>query len=240
MWMQSVIRAIYPSHCVACDSPSEGDFGLCGPCWRETHFIGATICDKCGTQLPGDHVANDLICDDCMTIARPWDKGRAVLAYTGVGRKLVLSLKHGDRTDLAHPVSQWMARLTAPLLKGDTILVPVPLHRFRLIKRRYNQAALLANALSGVLGREACVDALLRTRNTAPLKGHSRDARFAALSEAIRANPDRAGVIRGKHILLVDDVMTSGATLAACTEACMSVGARSVDILTLARTVKDT
>ena len=240
MWMQSVIRAIYPSHCVACDAPSEGDFGLCGACWRETHFIGGTICGKCGTQLPGDHVADDLICDDCMTIARPWHRGRAVLAYTGVGRKLVLSLKHGDRTDLAQPLARWMVRLAGPLLADDTILVPVPLHRVRLIQRRYNQSALLVNVLGGLLARDTCVDALVGQRNTAPLKGHSREARFAALADSIHPNPSKTAILKDRHVLLIDDIMTSGATLAACTEACMSVGARRVDILTLARTVKDT
>ena len=126
MWMQSVIRAIYPSQCVACDVPTEDDFGLCGACWRETHFIGATICNKCGTPLPGDHVADDLTCDDCMTIACPWDQGRAALAYTGIGRKLGLQLKHGDRTDLAQPAGRWLARAAEPLLFDDTLIVPVP------------------------------------------------------------------------------------------------------------------
>jgi len=240
MWMQSVIRAIYPSQCVACDAPTEDDFGLCGKCWRDTHFIGATICNKCGTPLPGDDPDDDLICDDCMTIARPWDHGRSVLAYTGIGRKLVLSLKHGDRTDLAQPAARWMARAAAPLVQNDTLIVPVPLHRVRLIKRRYNQSAVLAGILAKVLGLDLCVDGLIRTRNTAPLQGHSRDARFAALSEAIKASPSQRFHLQDRPILLVDDVMTSGATLAACTEACMSVGARSVDILTLARAVKDT
>lgn len=240
MWMQSIIRAIYPSQCVACDAPTEDDYGLCGTCWRDTHFIGATICNKCGTPLPGDQVADDLICDDCMTIARPWDRGLSVLAYTGIGRKLVLQLKHGDRTDLAQPVGRWLARAAKPLLNEDTLIVPVPLHRVRLIRRRYNQSAVLVNVLGGLLQRETCVDGLIRSRNTAPLKGHSRDARFAAMSAAIQPNPSQRFRLKGRPILLIDDVMTSGATLAACTEACMSVGARSVDILTLARTVKDT
>jgi len=153
---------------------------------------------------------------------------------------LVLSLKHGDRTDLAQPAARWMARAAAPLVQNDTLIVPVPLHRVRLIKRRYNQSAVLAGILAKVLGLDLCVDGLIRTRNTAPLQGHSRDARFAALSEAIKASPSQRFHLQDRPILLVDDVMTSGATLAACTEACMSVGARSVDILTLARAVKDT
>ena len=240
MWMQSVIRAIYPSQCVACDVPTEDDFGLCGACWRETHFIGATICNKCGTPLPGDHVADDLTCDDCMTIARPWDRGHAALAYTGIGRKLVLQLKHGDRTDLAQPADRWLARAAEPLLFDDTLIVPVPQHRVRLIRRRYNQSAVLVNVLGKLLDRETCVDGLIRSRNTAPLKGHSREARFSAMSEAIQSKLSQKFHLKDRSILLVDDVMTSGATLGACVEACMSVGARSVDILTLARTVKDT
>jgi len=240
MWMQSVIRAIYPSQCVACDAPTEDDFGLCGACWRGTDFIGTTICNKCGTSLPGDHVADDLICDDCMTIARPWDRGRSVLVYSGIGRKLVLQLKHGDRTDLAQPAGRWLARAAEPLLFDDTLIVPVPLHWMRLIRRRYNQSAVLVNILGKLLNRETCVDGLIRSRNTAPLKGHSRDARFSAMSEAIHPNPAQRSKLEGRAVILVDDVMTSGATLAACAEACVSVGARSVDILTLARTVKDT
>lgn len=239
MRMQSIIRAIYPTQCVACDAPTEDDFGLCGACWRETQFISGTICGKCGTSLPGDSQADDLLCDDCLTIARPWDRGRSVLAYSGVGRKLVLSLKHGDRTDLAQPAARWMARVAAPLLANDTLIVPVPLHWVRLLRRRYNQSAALVNVLGGQVAREVCADALLRTKRTVPLNGHSRDARFAALSGAINANPKRKALITGRHILLVDDVMTSGATLAASAEACFVAGARAVNVLTLARVVKD-
>ena len=239
MQMQSIIRAIYPTQCVACDAPTEGDFGLCGGCWRDTQFISGTICCQCGTGLPGDSQADDLRCDDCLRIARPWDRGRSVLAYSGIGRKLVLSLKHGDRTDLAQPAARWMARAATPLLRDDTLLIPVPLHLIRLLRRRYNQSAALVNVLGKQIGREVCADALLRNKNTKPLDGHSRDARFAALADAIQANPKRKNVIKGRSVLLIDDVMTSGATLAASAEACYSAGAASVNVLTLARVVKD-
>ncbi|WP_458792083.1 ComF family protein [Yoonia sp. MH D7] len=239
MRMQSIIRAIYPTQCVACDAPTEGDFGLCGVCWRDAQFISGTMCCKCGAGLPGDSLADDLICDECLTIARPWDYGRSVMAYSGVGRKLVLSLKHGDRTDLAQPAARWMARAAGPLLHDDTLIVPVPLHWVRLLRRRYNQSAALVNVLGKQVVRGVCADALVRVKRTKPLEGHSREARFAALSDAIRANPKRVEIIKGRHVLLVDDVMTSGATLAACTEACMVAGAKAVNVLTLARVVKD-
>lgn len=239
MRMQSVIRAIYPAQCVACDAQTDSEFGLCGACWRETQFIGGVVCDSCGTPLPGEDTDETVQCDDCMKIARPWDHGRAALVYSGVGRRLVLGLKHGDRTDLARPAALWMARVARPLVHNNTILVPVPLHWMRRVKRRYNQAALLTLALGRELERPVCADALLRPRKTKPLEGHSRDARFAALSGAITDNPKRSGAIAGKSVLLVDDVMTSGATLAAATEAAKHAGAANVSIVTLARVVKD-
>lgn len=239
MRLQTVIRAIYPPQCVACDAQTEDDFGLCAACWRETQFIGGLVCDTCGTPLPGEDNGETVQCDDCMTIARPWDHGSAVLAYSGVGRRLILSLKHGDRTDLAPPVAKWMAQKVASYAKLDPVLVPVPLHWLRLVKRRYNQSGLLAQEMAKILGWSVCVDALLRPKKTNALEGHSRDARFAELSEAITFNPKRAPQIAGKTIILVDDVMTSGATLAASAEAVRAAGATNVSIVTLARVVKD-
>ena len=239
MRLQSVIRAIYPPQCVACDTQTEDDNGLCAACWRETNFIGALVCDKCGTPLPGEDRGEAVQCDDCMTIARPWDKGLSVLVYSGVGRRLVLGLKHGDRTDLTRPAAQWMARKIADWPVLDTVLVPVPLHWVRTVRRRYNQSALLAKELARITRLPVCADALLRPKMTRPLEGHSRDARFAALSGAIVPNPKRAKHLHGKSVLLVDDVMTSGATLAASTEAARAAGAVNVSIVTLARVVKD-
>ena len=239
MQLQSVIRAIYPPQCVACDAQTEDDYGLCSACWRDTQFIGGLICDTCGTPLPGEDHGEIVQCDDCMTIARPWDHGRAVLAYAGVGRKLVLSLKHGDRTDLAPPAARWMAQKVTEYAKLDPILVPVPLHWVRLVKRRYNQSALLAQEMAKVLGWPVCVDALLRPKKTNALEGHSRDARFAQLADAIVPHPKRVDQIAGRSVILVDDVMTSGATLATSAEAARAAGATNVSIVTLARVVKD-
>ena len=179
-------------------------------------------------------------CDDCMVIARPWDQGRAVFAYSGVGRRLVLALKHGDRMYLAPALASWMAKKTEKMALADPIVVPVPLHWVRLARRRYNQSALVALEIAKQCKQDVCVDALVRPKATKSLDGHSRDARFAALSGAILPNPKRIGQIAGRSVLLVDDVMTSGATLAASTEALRAAGAIKVSIVTLARVVKDT
>jgi len=237
--VQSAIRAIYPPQCVSCGARTESDFGLCGPCWRDTGFISGLVCDHCGTPLPGESRGEQVLCDDCMRVARPWSLGRAVFTYQGKGRELVLSLKHGDRTDLARALGDWMAVRGRVLLAEDSVIVPVPLHWSRLLTRRYNQAALLAARVAAVLGRPHCPDALQRTRRTRSLDGHSRDARFAALDGAIRAHPRRFNRIAGRHVLLIDDVMTSGATMAAATGALRAGGARDVAVLTLARVGKE-
>lgn len=238
MIMQRLIRAIYPAQCVACEAHTDSDHGLCAPCWAQTHFINGLVCDGCGTPMLGDS-DDGIKCDDCLRIARPWVRGRAAMVYSGTGRRLVLGLKHGDRLDLVKPAGAWMARVTGPLIAKDTMLVPVPLHWTRMLKRRYNQAAELAKALGREVSRPVILDGLIRPRATKPLEGHSRVARFEALSEAIEPHPDRVQLLQGRSILLVDDVMTSGATLAAATQACHAAGAENVSIVTLARVVKD-
>ena len=240
MRLQSVIHAIYPPQCIVCDALTTDDHGLCGTCWADTVFLSGLVCDTCGVPLPGDEPEAGVQCDDCLTIARPWGQGRAVFAYSGVGRRLVLGLKHSDRTDLVPSVARWMVQRTREMPMLDPVLVPIPLHWTRLVKRRYNQSAMLAKAMGALMDRPVCGDALLRPKRTKYLDGHTREARFATLVDAIAPNTKRAADIAGRNVLLVDDVMTSGATLAASTEAVKMLGAANVSIVTLARVVKDT
>lgn len=238
--LQSLIHAIYPPQCVMCDARTTDDFGLCGPCWAETPFIDGLCCDGCGMPLPGSDVDDQgVLCDDCMTIPRPWSQGRAALGYSGKARRLVLSLKHSDRTDLARAAGPWLARAAKPIIRPDTLIVPIPLHRFRLLRRKYNQAAILAGQVAQTLQLEFLAEGLIRPNRTAPLGGFNRDERFATMQGAITAHPKHADTLKGRHIVLVDDVMTSGATFAAATEACLAAGADNVCVLALARVLKD-
>jgi ComF family protein len=238
--MQSVVAALYPPKCALCSEPTEADFGLCPACWRDTRFVEGAICDACGVGLAGEAIGGERhYCDDCLAHARPWLRGRAAYAYAGGGRKLVIALKSGDRTEIARVVAPLMARAARPLLRPETVIVPIPLHWSRRMRRRYNQAALLALALGRQTERQVCPDALVRTRRTPPLDFPDRNERFALLEDAIAANPVRAGEIRQRPVLLVDDVMTSGATFGAATRACYAAGASEVCILALARAAKD-
>jgi predicted amidophosphoribosyltransferase len=151
----------------------------------------------------------------------------------------VLALKHGDRTDLARPGARWLRAAGAALLTPGSVLVPVPAHWTRLVRRRYNQAALLAHALARLTGLDWLPDALVRNRRTATLDGLTREQRFAMLGAAIRPHPRRGARLKDRPVVLIDDVMTSGATLAAATEACHAGGATEVSVLVLARVAKD-
>ncbi|MFV2051165.1 double zinc ribbon domain-containing protein [Aliiroseovarius sp. YM-037] len=237
--MQSALRMIFPPQCMTCGVLVDSEFGLCSTCWRDTPFVFGLVCDKCGLPLPGEEAdSSGVLCDDCLRIARPWVQGRAALLYAGNARRLVLALKHGDRQELARPAAEWMARVAEPILSPDMLIAPVPLHWTRLARRRYNQAALLAQRLAARTGLDCEPTLLQRKKRTKPMEGVTRDARFALLQGAITCGPQHAN-LTGRDVLLVDDVMTSGATLAASAEACIAAGARQVSVLTLARVAKD-
>ena len=237
---QTALRVVYPPRCVGCGDMVESDFGLCGSCWSNTPFIGGHVCDACGTPLPGQSDGHRDLCDDCLVHTRPWIQGRAALIYKGAARKMVLALKHGDRQDIAMPAAKWMATAARPLLREDMLVAPVPLHWRRMLARRFNQSALLAKALAQEVSLDFCPDLLVRPQHGQSTEGLGHRERFESLAGSIEPHPKRQHRMAGRPVLLVDDVMTSGATLTAATRACLAARAREVHVVTLARVAKDT
>lgn len=230
---------ILPPRCLGCGVDVDRAGTLCARCWQGIDFIAPPLCACCGlpfdVSMPGDA---PLLCPAC--IARPpaFDRCRSVFRYDAASRGLVLAFKHADRTDAAPGFAGWLARAGADLLETADLLVPVPLHRWRLFHRRYNQAALLTLELARLTGRTAAPDLLLRRRDTGTQGGRSRGGRARNVAGAFTVSPRWAARLRGARVLLLDDVFTTGATVEACSTALKRGGAAAVDVLTLARVVR--
>lgn len=230
-WTRRLLDTALPPHCLTCDNPVTDQGTQCPTCFSRLNFIAEPCCARCGLPLP--HA--DAVCSACEHAPPLFDTARAPLLYDDGARSLILPFKHADRTDLALPLAGHMARAGAALLARADILVPVPLHWRRLFKRRYNQAALLARHLAGRTGKPVIPDALRRIRATTPLAGLTAFERRAAVEGMFVVAPGYLLRLQGKRILLIDDVMTSGATANACTRALLAAGAAGVDVLAAAR-----
>jgi ComF family protein len=225
-----------PTLCVACREPVAGD-GVCAACWRTLSFIAPPFCPRLGIPFafdPGPGVLSLPAIADPPAYAR----ARAALRYDDVARTLVHQLKYHDRTDLAPTMGRWMARAGQELLEDADILVPVPLHWRRGFSRRFNQSGALARAISRVSGVPVARDALRRVRPTEHQIGLSRAERASNVAGAFQVPPARRAMIHGRRIVLVDDVLTSGATTDACARALLRAKAAQVDVLVFARVVE--
>lgn len=237
--MHKIVSFVYPPRCLACGVETETEKALCGACWADTHFITPPACDICATPLPGALSDDRLLCDGCLTHPQSWTAGRAVAVYSGTARRIIMSLKHGDRLDVAGPLGSWMAGAAEDLIAKTDVVVPVPLHWSRLLRRKYNQAALLAQSISAQTQVPNIPDLLLRKRRTTMQKGMRKQERLENQRQAVIVNPKQAHHLRKKRVLLVDDVLTTGATLSACAEACYTGGADDVNAVVFARVATD-
>jgi ComF family protein len=227
---------LLPPNCVTCDLPVIDPGQLCPACFSRIGFISDPSCSRCG--VPFSMTAEggrDLVCPACEARSPVFDQARGAMRYDDASRKLILAFKHADRTELAGALAPHMVRAGAPLLVRADVLVPVPLHRRRLFQRRYNQAALLARAIGRIARLPAVMDAMARTRATASLGEKSAKDRAAEVGGAFAVRRSRIGKISGARVLLIDDVMTSGATANECARALYSAGALAVDVLVAAR-----
>jgi predicted amidophosphoribosyltransferase len=183
-------------------------------------------------------VAEEVFCDSCVIQPLPWRRGVAALSYLETGRALVLALKQGDCHDIVRPSAKWMAQASGCLVQANKLVVPVPLHWTRHVRRPYNQAGLLSTALAKRLGLPHCVDLLVRRSRTRSLEGCSTNQHFAIVQAAIQRNPRHKKRWLDRPVLLVDYVMTSGATLSVATKALQKNGNYDVYTCVLARVEK--
>lgn len=227
-----------PPHCPVTqeDVASAGVLGA--KAWGAVHFISDPACRRCGAPFSADY-GEEVECPSCIAAPPDFDRARAAIVYDDASHQLVVRFKHGDRTDLAAMFGGWMARAADGMVTGSSILTPVPLHPRRLLARRFNQSALLAGAVARETGARLAVDGLVRRRATPPQKDLSAEGRRRNVAGAFALRNDAAlALFKNAHAVLIDDVLTTGATLSAAARALKRAGAARVDALVLARVVK--
>lgn len=232
-----LLDAVLPPRCPSCGELVETAHALCPACWPKVRFITDPLCATCGTPFEFE-VPPGTVCAACAVGEPPFGRARAAIAYDDGSRGLILAFKHGDRTDAARVFAPWMAHAGRELLADADLLVPVPLHWTRLLARRYNQAALLAQAVGRLVKAKVAPDLLTRRKRTPSLAHSGAEERAATVRGAFVVPAKRRSEVEGRRILLIDDVFTTGSTVGACARALARSGARSVDVLTLARVVR--
>lgn len=227
-------RLLFPATCTGCRRLVEEPGTLCPVCWPTLRFIERPWCEVMGTPFTHD-MGEGLLSADAIASPPPFARARAAVAYTGVARQMVHALKFADRPELAPWMARWMMRPGRELVEDAEAVVPVPLHRTRFLSRRFNQSAELARAICRLSGRRFCPDAVQRIRATRQQVGLGAREREENVRGAFRVPREAEIELRGRRVLVVDDVYTTGTTVSAVTKALKRAGAAEVDVLTFAR-----
>ena len=233
----ALLNLVLPPRCIACGEEVEAVNALCGVCWRKITFLGEPCCACCGLPF-AHHLGAGALCGACAGASPAFDRARSALRYDDGSRGLILAFKHGDRLHGARAFGEWMRRVGAELLEDADLVMPVPLHWTRLFGRRYNQAALLAYAIQRAGGPRVVPDWLLRRRRTPSQGEFGPEGRQRNVRSAFALK--RGKSVKGLKIVLVDDVLTTGATLEECARVLKRAGAARVDALALARSFRTT
>ncbi|WP_431283827.1 ComF family protein [Humitalea sp. 24SJ18S-53] len=241
----AVLDSLLPPHCAGCEAPVATQGLLCADCVRDLTPIGAPLCERCGIpfrhlgEAGGTDAAGGALCAACVARPPPFAAARAGFRYDEGARRLILPFKHADRPELSQVLAARMAIAGRDLLADADLVVPVPLHASRLRARRYNQAALLAARIARGAGVPMAPGLLRRVRRTPALGDRGAAARAELLEDAIGIARGSQSRIAGLRIVVVDDVLTSGATLAACARTLLDAGALRVTGLAAARVLRD-
>jgi ComF family protein len=237
----AALDLVFPPVCLACRKATGSHAALCPACWSRIHFIERPYCERLGTPFPYDLGIEGLYSPEAIANPPVYARARAVARFEeGPARILVHRLKYSDRTELARPLGVWMARAGQEILAEADLLVPVPLHRRRLIWRQFNQANALALSVAHACGKNVDPFALVRVKSTMPQVGLSRAQRAENVQGAFAVPEEARPSVEGRAIVLIDDVTTTGATLNAAARALLRAGARRVDVLVFARVVTGT
>ena len=207
--------------------------GLSAEAWSRITFLDGPVCDGCGAAFA--YEAGEVRCALCLARPRAFQRARAACLYDEHSRDLILKLKHADRTDLSGLFARWLSRAATDLLDEAEAVVPVPMHPVRLLRRRYNQAAEIARPLARLAGRSYLADVLVRRRDTVSQGGKSASGRRRNVAAAFVVPESRRHRVIGRRILLVDDVLTTGATAEGCARALIAAGALWVSLAVVAR-----
>jgi ComF family protein len=232
-----IVAYALPPRCPGCGAINAEDHRFCTACWMKLHFPGDPACATCGEPLEVD-AGPDVRCGACLAAPPALDGVRAAVAYGEIARGLAIRLKHGRRPGIAETIARQIERL-APA-DGEMLLAPVPLHRWRIWSRGFNQSALIARALARRRGLPLALDLLERSKSTPMLRGLGRAERARAVRGAFRVVPSHVAAVKGRRVLLIDDVYTTGATANACGAALKRAGAAEVRLLCWARVVRGT